>query len=158
MSGRKRTERVYPPPPKPSSPAVSAAMRGNRRADTRPEMIVRRLLHRMGYRYRLHAQDLPGKPDIVFRGRRIAIRVHGCFWHQHADPACPLAAKPRSNTGYWDAKLARNVARDALQQAALGALGWRAVTVWECECRDPDRLAIALDAILRRARPRDEPS
>ncbi len=115
-------------------------MRGNKRADTRPEVAVRKVLHSVGYRYRLHAVDLPGKPDIVFRPRKIAIFVHGCFWHQHSSPSCPLASKPRSNTGYWDAKLTRNVERDSDSLAELAALGWKVLTVWECETRDREGL------------------
>jgi DNA mismatch endonuclease (patch repair protein) len=123
-------------------------MRGNRKTGTRPEMVVRRLLHAMGYRYRLHAKDLPGRPDVVFRKRRLAIQVHGCFWHQHEDPACPLRSKPRSNSGYWDAKLARNVARDREAQARLTAMGWRVEMVWECECRNTAGLAERLREVL----------
>lgn len=111
-------------------------------------MIVRRLLHGMGYRYRLHAGDLPGKPDIVFRKRKIAIQVHGCFWHQHADPTCPLVAMPRSNTGYWSAKLARNRARDIQQAGQLAAAGWQTITIWECECKHEERLLERLRAVL----------
>ena len=123
-------------------------MRGNKRSNTRPELIVRQMLHGSGYRYRLHAENLPGKPDIVFAGRRCAILVNGCFWHQHDDPACPLRSRPRSNAVYWNAKLARNVARDRAQQIALQALGWRLLVVWECECRSPDRLASRLRSFL----------
>lgn len=123
-------------------------MRGNKRAGTRPEMMVRRLLHRLGYRYRLQASDLPGKPDIVFRRHKVAILVNGCFWHQHDDPCCPLRAKPRSNTGYWDAKLARNVQRDTETRAALEALGWRLLIVWECETRDAKRVEARLTTEL----------
>lgn len=123
-------------------------MRGNRRADTRPELIVRRLLRELGLRYRLHAADLPGKPDVVFRGRRKAIQVHGCFWHQHADPACPLRARPQSNSSYWTAKLERNVERDGEQAAALAALGWKLLVVWECECREEDTLRQRLAGYL----------
>lgn len=123
-------------------------MRGNKRSDTRPELAVRRLLHALGYRYRLHASDLPGKPDIVFRPRKIAVFVHGCFWHQHADLACPLRSAPSTNRHYWLAKLARNVQRDAENKARLCALGWRVETVWECEVADPEELKKRLEEIL----------
>ena len=105
--------------PPASSAAVAAVMRGNKKVDTQPELVVRRLLHGLGYRYRTHVRDLPGKPDLAFNRRRLVVQVHGCFWHQHADPACPLRSRPRANTTYWDAKLSRNVERDA-QQLAMG--------------------------------------
>lgn len=107
--------------------------------DTGPERLVRRALWAAGLRYRLHAADLPGRPDLVFRGRLVALFVHGCFWHQHA--GCPRARLPRDNAEYWQAKLARNQARDAAALAALAALGWRALVVWECELKRPERLS-----------------
>ena len=100
-----------------------------------PEMTVRRMLHSMGYRYRLHRGDLPGKPDLVFPARRKVIFVHGCFWHQHADPMCRIFRKPKSNREYWLPKLERNVARDAEHQARLRELGWEVLVIWECEVR-----------------------
>lgn len=99
----------------------------------KPELSVRSLVHRMGYRYRLHAKDLPGKPDLVFRPRKKVIFVHGCFWHQHAKEDCRDGRQPKSNTGYWAPKLARNVERDASNVAALEAAGWRVLVLWECE-------------------------
>ena len=99
----------------------------------KPELRVRRLVHSMGYRYRLHRKDLPGKPDLVFPGRRKVIFVHGCFWHQHADPVCKLVRLPKSNRDYWWPKLERNAARDAEQEAKLGELGWKVLILWECE-------------------------
>jgi DNA mismatch endonuclease (patch repair protein) len=116
-----------------------------RSGDTKPEVLVRQLLHRAGYRYRLHRKDLPGKPDLVFGSRRKLIFVHGCFWHQHG---CLAGRKPRSNTGYWYAKLARNVDRDARNEAQLGAAGWSVLTVWECETKDEARLKERLRAFL----------
>lgn len=98
-----------------------------------PEMAVRRLVHGMGYRYRLHRKDLPGKPDLVFASRRKAIFVHGCFWHQHDDPACKIARKPKSNKGYWDSKLERNKTRDKEHLESLKKLGWDVLVIWECE-------------------------
>ena len=99
----------------------------------KPEMIVRSLVHGMGYRYRLHAKNLPGKPDLVFRPRRKVIFVHGCFWHQHPKKACKDGRAPKSNLGYWSAKLARNVTRDAKNLDDLRLLGWRVLVIWECE-------------------------
>ncbi len=104
-----------------------------RSKDTAPELTVRRLLSGAGHRYRLHRKDLPGKPDIVFVSRRKAIFVHGCFWHQH--PRCRLAAKPKSNRGYWGPKLRRNRERDARARRELRGIGWESLVLWECEIR-----------------------
>ena len=106
-----------------------------RAKDMKPEMIVRRLVHGMGYRYRLHRKDLPGKPDLVFGPRRKVIFVHGCFWHRHADPSCKIARLPKSNQDYWIPKLERNVERDARHRAALLSLGWDFLEIWECQVR-----------------------
>jgi DNA mismatch endonuclease (patch repair protein) len=126
--------------------AVMARVRGK---DTKPELQVRRLLHRMGYRYRLHRRDLPGSPDLAFAGRKAALFVHGCFWHGHD---CPRGARqPKQNAAYWSAKIARNRARDAETEARLSALGWLAVTVWECELRDEPALAARLKDELGRS-------
>ena len=119
-------------------PRRSALMARIRSVDTRPEIAVRRLLHAMGYRFRLHRRDLPGKPDIVLPRHRLAIFVHGCFWHQHA--GCRLASRPKTRQDYWTPKLAGNVARDEAAQAALRKLGWRVEVIWECDARDPVRL------------------
>lgn len=100
---------------------------------TKPEMTVRRLLHSMGYRYRLHRRDLPGSPDLVFPKWRKAIFVHGCFWHQH--PGCRISRQPKSNRDYWVPKLERNTARDAEHQAQLREMGWEVLVIWECEVR-----------------------
>lgn len=108
--------------------------------DTKPEMLVRRLLHGMGYRYRLHRGDLPGKPDIAFGKRKKAIFIHGCFWHRHDDPACRLARLPKSRLEFWGPKLAANAERDALKQDALKRLGWNVLVVWECELRQSEQL------------------
>ena len=101
--------------------------------DMKPEMRVRRLAHSMGYRYRLHRKDLPGRPDLVFPSRKKVIFVHGCFWHQHADPACKIARLPQSNRSYWLPKLERNAARDAQHAAKLKKSGWEVLILWECE-------------------------
>jgi DNA mismatch endonuclease (patch repair protein) len=116
----------------------SEIMRAVKSEDTKPEMLVRRLLHRAGYRYRLHDKKLPGTPDLTFAGRRAVIFVHGCFWHQH--PGCAHAARPTSNGDFWRQKLDRNVARDAKNLAALETDGWRVLTLWECELKRPDLL------------------
>jgi DNA mismatch endonuclease (patch repair protein) len=115
---------------------------------TFPEMAVRRALWRLGYRYRLHARELPGKPDILFRGRRKAIFVHGCFWHQHPCPACADARLPKSKTGYWGPKLARNVQRDAENARLLEELGYEVLVVWDCETRSEEDLGARLARFL----------
>lgn len=113
--------------------------------DTAPELLVRRTLHRLGYRYRIHRRDLPGTPDISFPGRRRVIFVHGCFWHAHG---CKIGRPPRSNTSFWTPKLARNKVRDKEKEAALMAAGWQVLTVWECETRDTENLIPKLVAFL----------
>jgi DNA mismatch endonuclease (patch repair protein) len=123
-------------------------MRQIKSRDTKPEMAVRRLVHHLGYRYRLHRCDLPGNPDLVFPGRRKIVFVHGCFWHQHSNAECRHGRPPRSNEGYWNQKLAKNVARDERTFRALTELGWEVLTVWECEIADPDTLAINLTNFL----------
>jgi DNA mismatch endonuclease (patch repair protein) len=106
-------------------------MRAVKSKDTTPEMIVRRLLHGLGYRYRLHRKDLPGNPDLVFPGRRKVVLVNGCFWHGHD---CARGARlPKANSNYWRAKIGRNVARDAHNLETLQHAGWQVLTVWECE-------------------------
>ncbi len=122
----------------------SRTMRAVKSKDTGPEMVVRRFLHSAGLRYRLHDSRLPGKPDLVFPGRRVALFVHGCFWHQH--PNCSAAARPKSSAEYWTRKLDGNVARDARHQDALKAAGWTVLVIWECETRNPE----ALNALLKR--------
>lgn len=112
--------------------AVMARVKGR---DTRPELVLRRLLHGAGYRYRLHLKDLPGRPDLGFTRRRAALFVHGCFWHGHD---CSRGARaPKTNAAYWSAKIGRNRARDAAVQAALAARGWTPLVVWECELKQP---------------------
>ena len=103
----------------------------------KPELILRQLVHRLGYRFRLHARDLPGKPDLVFRSRQKAIFMHGCFWHQHARRSCKLSHIPKSNLDYWQSKLERNVLRDRKQRRALRRLGWDVLVIWECEVEKP---------------------
>lgn len=119
--------------------------------DTQPEMIVRRLLHSMNYRYRLHRKELPGRPDIVFIGRRKAIFVHGCFWHRH--PGCSKATSPKTRADFWADKFERNVERDKAAEERLDAMGWSTLVVWECETRAPNTLADKLQSFLDRQSP-----
>lgn len=117
----------------------SAVMRAVKSRDTAPELTVRRAAHALGLRFRLQRTDLPGKPDLVFPARRIALFVHGCFWHGHD---CLRGARmPKTNRAYWESKIGRNVARDAAASAALKQLGWTPRTIWECETRDPAKLS-----------------
>jgi len=117
-----------------------------RSKDTGPELLVRRLLYRMGYRYRLHVRSLPGKPDIAFPGRRRVVFVHGCFWHQH--PNCTDACIPNSRTEYWLPKLKRNVQRDEENRQRIKALGWKALVIWECEIKNASKLRTSLKRFL----------
>jgi DNA mismatch endonuclease (patch repair protein) len=123
----------------------SENMRRIRSRDTSPEMKVRSLLHSLGYRYRLHRKDLPGKPDIVFPVLRKAIFVHGCFWHAHG---CKMSHTPKSNEGYWGPKLARNVARDDAAQAQLAKQGWDSLVIWECKVKNTEELRVPLERFL----------
>ena len=125
-----------------------------RSKDTKPEMLVRRLLFTEGYRYRLHARDLPGTPDLVFPSRKLAVFVNGCFWHSHT---CPNGThKPATNADFWAAKRSRTVERDGQALAGLATLGWRTLTVWECELRDLDAVARALHGVLGPPGPRHQ--
>jgi DNA mismatch endonuclease (patch repair protein) len=111
--------------------------------DTKPELIVRRAMHAAGLRYRLQAKDLPGRPDLVFRSRRIAVFVHGCFWHQHPDPSCKLARMPKSKLEFWQPKLEGNRQRDVRTRCELEALGWSVFEVWECQTSAIELAAMA---------------
>ena len=125
---------------------MSERMRRIRKADTKPELVVRRLAHALNYRFRLHRRDLPGTPDLVFPSRRKVILVHGCFWHQHD---CPLGRKqPSTNLHYWLPKLARNVARDVAVRKKLTAMGWSVLVLWECETRDAIKIRRKLNIFL----------
>jgi DNA mismatch endonuclease (patch repair protein) len=141
-----RKTRLTSPPA--TSLAVAAVMRANKKRDSGPELTVRRLLHSLGYRYRLYGRDLPGNPDIVFRSRRKAVFVHGCFWHQHQDPRCPFRTHPKSNMHYWKPKLLRNQERDRATERRLADMGWRSEVVWECQLRDLKRLREILATFL----------
>jgi DNA mismatch endonuclease (patch repair protein) len=121
--------------------ARSHLMSRIRRADTKPELVVRSALHQLGYRFRTQLKGVPGRPDVAFPARRIAIFVHGCFWHQH--PGCRHARVPATRTEFWHAKFRRNRERDARLQAQAEAMGWRALVIWECETVD-------LDALIKR--------
>lgn len=114
--------------------------------NTKPEMLVRRIVTGLGLRYRLHRKDLPGKPDLVFGPRRVVIFVHGCFWHRH--PGCKEATMPANNRAFWEAKLNGNAERDARHVEALRALGWESIIVWECETRDIEKLTRRLRDLL----------
>lgn len=117
----------------------SAVMRAVKSRNTTPEIAVRKAAHALGLRFRLGRTDLPGKPDLVFPAKRAALFVHGCFWHGHD---CPRGARmPATNRAYWQAKIARNMARDKATLAALKKLGWTPRVIWECETRDPEKLA-----------------
>ena len=127
----------------------SRIMRAVKSANTRPELVVRRAAHAAGLRFRLYRSDLPGKPDLVFPGRRAVLFVHGCFWHGHH---CARGARmPEANRDYWLEKIARNQARDRSSLAALKKLGWNAHVIWECETRDPQRLHRLIVRKLKRS-------
>lgn len=110
----------------------SAQMAKVRSKDTKPELFVRSLVHRMGYRYRLHGKDLPGKPDLVFRPKKKVIFVNGCFWHGHD---CPLGRIPKTRVSYWEAKILANRNRDEVQLADLEKMGWKSLVIWECQLK-----------------------
>lgn len=114
--------------------------------DTKPEMLVRRLAHGMGYRYRLHRRDLPGSPDLVFPSRRKVICVHGCFWHRHPD--CKLARLPKSKLDFWGPKLETNRERDERNLALLAELGWDVLVIWECQTKSREALQARIGEFL----------
>jgi len=124
----------------------SAAMAKVRGKNTKPEMRVRSLLHALGYRFRLHRKDLPGKPDIVLPGRRIVLLVHGCFWHRH--PGCSRSSVPAENAAFWEAKFKTNVERDRRNVEDLEKAGWRVAVVWECQTKDLAALSDRLRGLL----------
>jgi DNA mismatch endonuclease, patch repair protein len=126
----------------------SANMRLIRSENTKPELALRALVHGLGYRFRLHRKDLPGKPDLVFASRRQVVFLHGCFWHLHSD--CPEGRIPNSRTEYWRPKLKRNRARDAENVSALEQQGWSALIVWECDLKNTKRLIQKLRRFLDR--------
>jgi DNA mismatch endonuclease (patch repair protein) len=124
-------------------------MRRIRSTDTNPELTLRRLIHKLGYRFRLHRKDLPGRPDIVFPGLRKVIFVHGCFWHQHS--GCREGRIPASRIDYWASKLTRNQSRDAANRTLLEEQGWTVLVVWECELKDVSGVRKSVSQFLKRA-------
>ncbi len=121
-------------------------MQAVRSTNTTPELLVRSAAHRLGYRFRLHAAHLPGKPDLVFAGQRKVIFVHGCFWHGHT---CARGARiPRTNRAYWLRKIGRNATRDTATKAQLQRLGWRVLVLWECDLKNPERVRTKLSRFL----------
>lgn len=123
--------------------------------NTQPKIQVRSLLHRMGYRFRLHRKDLPGTPDIVFPSRRLAVFVHGCYWHGHG---CRIGQLPKSRLQYWQPKIAANRERDRRKEAALIDAGWHVAVVWQCQLGDAEQLAVRLRKILDTPRDHDRSS
>ncbi len=119
-----------------------------RSRDTKPEMRVRRLVHGLGYRYRLHSEDLPGRPDLVFRPRRKVIFVHGCFWHRHEGCSRNRTPKSPERRSFWRDKLDGNARRDRTNEVALRRIGWEILIIWECETKDLDPLAERVRAFL----------
>ena len=123
----------------------SALMARIRGVDTKPELFVRRALHARGYRYRLHGRGLPGRPDLVFRKRKCAVFVHGCFWHRHG---CKRTTSPKSRQEYWQDKFARNVERDERNTRQLAEDGWQIFIAWECEIDTDETLLKRLTEFL----------
>ena len=132
------------------APERSRLMARIKGKNTKPELIVRRVLHALGYRFRLHRGDLPGRPDIVLPKYRTAIFVHGCFWHRHSE--CSKASMPKTRTEFWQDKFAMNVARDQRNVEALKAAGWHVLIVWECETKRVEAISSWLDAQLKNKR------
>ena len=130
----------------PVEPARSALMARIGPKNSKPEIVVRQLLHAMGYRFRLHAKELPGRPDIVLRPRRKVIFVHGCFWHRHE--GCRRTTNPKTRREFWEAKFESNKARDLIVQAKLMEARWSILVVWECEVKDRKTLAGKLSAFI----------
>jgi DNA mismatch endonuclease, patch repair protein len=134
LTGKQRSERM-------------ALIRGK---NTGPELVVRRLVHGMGFRYRLHVRSLPGRPDLVLRSLKKVIFVHGCFWHRHGDPSCKLARLPKSRLEFWQVKLESNRQRDLKTLESLNELGWEVLEVWECQLHHLDFLQDCLRSFLKR--------
>jgi DNA mismatch endonuclease, patch repair protein len=128
---------------------VMARIKGS---NTKPEIAVRSILHRLGFRFRLHSKVLIGRPDIVLPKWKTVVFVHGCFWHQHRN--CQFAYTPKTRRSFWVNKFAANLARDEKVKSQLARMGWRVITVWECEVSNRDRVAVALERAIRRPRKR----
>ena len=124
----------------------SLNMAAVRSKDTGPEIAVRKIVHRLGYRYRLHVSSLPGRPDLVFPSRRKVVFVHGCFWHRH--PRCRYATSPKTHKNFWEAKFTSNIARDRTARRELKRMNWAILTVWACELKKPDKLTTRLNDFL----------
>lgn len=139
-------ERLAEPVSDKPSAARSALMARIRPVDTKPEMVVRRLSHGLGYRFRLHQRNLPGTPDLVFPRMRKAIFVHGCFWHRHL--GCKKSSMPKTRVAFWTQKFADNIARDARKEEELVSMGWRIMIIWECEIGDIVTLRSKIQAFL----------
>lgn len=137
-----------------TQPVRSRIMSSVRAKNTKPELRVRSMAHALGYRFRLHRADLPGKPDLVFPSRKSVIFVHGCFWHGHA---CKREKMPKSNVDFWNEKIFNNQSRDEKVQASLATLGWRSLVIWECETKSPDIIMSKLIEFLGPARPAQGP-
>lgn len=135
-------------PGEPVDPNRSALMACVRDKHSKPELVVRRMAHGLGYRFRLHCRGLPGTPDLVFPRLRKLIFVHGCFWHRHK--GCSRTTNPKTRSEYWADKFDANKKRDALKQRQLRRLGWTILVIWECETFDPDRLSTQLTKFLVR--------
>lgn len=129
-----------------SKEARSKMMSGIKGKNTKPEMLVRSMLHKMGYRFRLHMKDLPGKPDIVLPKYHTVVFVHGCFWHRHS--GCKYAYTPKSRSDFWNEKFKKNVERDSANRDGLQRAGWVVLTVWECETKNVDSLSKALEMLM----------
>ena len=138
------------PPVSPERRRMMSSVRGK---NTKPELLVRRLVHGMGYRFRLHRRELPGSPDLVFPSRRKVVFVHGCFWHQHK--RCRKGTIPKTRENFWRTKLQGNSARDERVRKNLKSMGWSCLVIWECEMRDVDFLARKLSRFLGAASVRD---
>lgn len=130
----------------PVDPARSRLMARVRTSNTTPELVVRRCLHALGFRFRVHRRDLPGTPDIVLPRHRTAIFVHGCFWHRHS--GCVKTTDPKTRPEFWQNKFQANIARDQRNLESLAALGWRTLVIWECETKDPEALRLMLGELL----------
>jgi DNA mismatch endonuclease, patch repair protein len=114
----------------------SKNMQAIKSKNTKPELVIRKIIHGMGYRYRLHKKDFPGKPDLVFSVRKKVIFINGCFWHQHDDPNCKISRVPKSNHDFWLPKLKRTKERDLSNLKTMCQMGWKSLTIWECELKD----------------------
>ena len=147
-SQNKKAGVPLPPGPDdiPVTPERSAQMALVRSLDTKPEMRVRRAAHKLGLRYRLHVRSLAGCPDLVFPGRKAVLFVHGCFWHRH--PGCCATRTPKTRVGFWEEKFAQNIERDRRARRELRRLGWKVLTIWECETLNPAKLAGVLERVI----------